>query len=173
MATKQEIPWYQQGFTNWQPQSINQPPVGGYGMGFQGLGSMSQADILSKGILPSSEVAMQASQLNPATNAAQNGQSGADSLVKAQELIASMFAGGGGGINTGGIPIPGSEDVKRKFSASGVPYYVTDIRPRDEQGQLQGPSVGGRMTFGITPEKKAEMSRQYATVPHSWEKKPI
>jgi hypothetical protein len=172
MATKQEIPWYQKGF-DFQPQNINPSPLVGYRMAFQGFGSPSQADILSKGMLPSSEVAMQASTLNPATNAAQNGQSGADSLVKAQELIASMFAAAGGRINTGGIPIPGSEDIKRKFSASGVPYYVTDIRPRDEQGQLQGPSDVGRMTFGITPEKKAEMSRQYATVPHSWEKKPI
>jgi hypothetical protein len=172
MATKQEIPWYQKGF-DFQPQNINPSQLKGYGMGFQGLGSMSQADILSKGILPSSEVAMQASPLNPATNSAQNGQIGADSLVKAQELIASMFAGRGIGIDTGGIPIPGSEDLKRKVSASGVPYRVVDIRPRDEQGQLQGPSDGGRMTFGITPEKKAEMSKQYATVPHSWEKKPI
>ena len=173
MATKQEIPWYQQGFTNWQPQNINPSPLGGYRMAFQGFGSTSQADILSKGMLPSSEVAMQASPLNPATNSAQNGQSGADSLVKAQELIASMFAGGGGGINTGGIPIPGSEDVKRKVSASGVPYYAVSISPRDEQGRLQGPSDGGRMTFGITPDKKTEMSKQYASVPHSWEKKEI
>jgi hypothetical protein len=173
MAINQQIPWYQQGFANWQPKNINLTPLGGYGMGFQGFGAIPQPDILSKGFLPSSETAMQASPLNPATNAAQNGQSGADSLVKAQELIASMFAESGSAINTGGIPIPGSEDIKRKVSASGVRYNVVDIRPRDEMGQLQGPSDGGRMTFGITPEKKAEMSKQYASVPHSWEKKEI
>jgi hypothetical protein len=170
MADDQKIPWYQQGFTNWQPQNINPSQLGGYRIEFQGFGPMSQADILSKGILPSSEEAMQASSLRPAKNSAQKADAGADSLVKAQELIASMFAGRGTGIDTGGIPIPGSEDIKRKVSASGVPYRVVDIRPRDEQGQLQGP-YGGGLTFGITPEKKAEMSRQWATVPHSWEKK--
>lgn len=158
---------------NWEPQSINAAPLGGYGIGFKGLGTFPQPDILSKGLIPSSETAMQASPLNPATNSAQQSASGASALIQAQDLISSMFGGETKGINTGGIPIPGSEDIRRKISASGVPYNVVDIRPRDEMGQLQGPSDKGKMTFGITPEKKAEMSQQWATVPHSWEKKKI
>jgi hypothetical protein len=54
---------------------------------------IQQPDILSKGFLPSSETAMQATSLNPAANAAQRAESGAGSLVSAMKSISSLFQG--------------------------------------------------------------------------------
>jgi hypothetical protein len=131
MATKQEIPWYQKGF-DFQPQNINPSPLGGYRMAFQGFGSMSQADILSRGMLPSSEEAMQASSLRPAKNSAQKADAGAGSLIKAMDLIKSMQGGGATDSRkrqNEGIPLPGSENTRLRYSASGVPYYTTNVSP--------------------------------------------
>jgi hypothetical protein len=131
MADDQKIPWYQQGFTNWQPQNINPSPLGGYGIGFQGLGSVPQSDILSKGFDFSSESG-EAMQATSAKNSAQRADAGAGSLIKAMDLIKSMR--GDGGTDSGkrqneGIPLPGSENTRLRYSASGVPYYTTNVSP--------------------------------------------
>lgn len=105
-------------------------------MGFQGLGSVPQADILSKGFGFSSEEAMQASSLNPAKNSAQMAEGGASSLVKAMDLISSMSGGKEKAIDQG-IPLPGSESTKLRYSASGVPYYTTSVSARDDSGKFK------------------------------------
>ena len=131
MANDQQVPWYQQGILNWQPQSINSQPLGGYGFGFQGLGSVPQSDILSKGFDFSSESG-EAMQATSAKNSAQRADAGAGSLIKAMDLIKSMR--GDGGTDSGkrqneGIPLPGSESTRLRYSARGVPYYTTNVSP--------------------------------------------
>lgn len=136
MANDQQVPWYQQGILNWQPQSINPKPLGGYGFGFQGLGSVPQSDILSQGFGLSSEEAMQGSSLTPAKNSAQMAEGGAGSLVRAMELIGAMSGGKEKALDQG-IPLPGSESTKLKYSASGVPFYTTSVSARDDSGKFK------------------------------------
>jgi hypothetical protein len=136
MANDQQVPWYQQGILNWQPQSLNTKPLGGFGMGFQGIGSVPQADILSQGFGFSSEEAMQGSSLTPAKNSAQMAEGGASSLVRAMQLISSM-SGGKEKAQDQGIPLPGSESTKLKYSASGVPFYTTSVSARDDSGKFK------------------------------------
>jgi hypothetical protein len=97
---------------------------------------IQQPDILSKGFLPSSSTAMQATSLNPAKNAAQRAEGGASSLVRAMQLISSM-SGGKEKAPDQGIPLPGSESTKLKYSASGVPFYTTSVSARDESGKFK------------------------------------
>jgi len=52
-----------------------------------------QQDYLSKGLIPSSSVAMQAGPLKPASNAAQKGQSGSKSQQGAYEAVQDLKAG--------------------------------------------------------------------------------
>jgi len=52
-----------------------------------------QQDYLSKGIIPSSSTAMQAGPLKPASNAAQNGQSGSNAYQDAYSAVKDLQAG--------------------------------------------------------------------------------
>jgi hypothetical protein len=97
---------------------------------------IQQPDILSKGFGFSSEEAMQGSSLTPAKNSAQMAEGGASSLVRAMQLISSM-SGGKEKAQDQGIPLPGSESTKLRYSASGVPYYTTSVSARDESGKFK------------------------------------
>ena len=113
------------------------------------------ADFLSKPMGLSSENAM---QTEDAQNVAQAGKSESSRL---SDLYGSLMG------LLGGKEQPEDMGAKWKLSVAGTPYRTVDIRPRDEEGNLQKKET---LSFGIDKNAPSNVGWQG---PRSWEPKPM
>jgi hypothetical protein len=123
------------------------------GSGYQLL--PAPEEYVAKGFEPSSKDVV---GNESAQNFAQHGIARRNDLVEAYKTINDMISG------TGGIPLPGSSDIRLHYGAGGQQYSTSSI------AGLKKPEVGARLSSSI---EDRIIDRQKEDFRHSWEKSRV